>query len=212
VRCGGFVANARKILLATGLEDEVPGIKGIERFFGVSVHHCPYCDAFEHRNSPIAVYGPCEKGAQLALMLKQWSLLVFLCTNGPARLTAEISARLRNHQIPVYSELVAELEGTEDGELRRIKLTNGKWLDCSCMFFATSSRQRSDISAALGCQRDEKGGIVTDPITEESSVRGVFVAGDASREVLLVSVAMAEGAKAGVAINRALLREEGLLI
>jgi pyruvate/2-oxoglutarate dehydrogenase complex dihydrolipoamide dehydrogenase (E3) component len=53
-----------------------------------------------------------------------------------------------------------------------------------------------------GCRRDEKGGIISDPITEESSVPGVYAAGDASRDVLLVAVAIAEGAKAAVAINR----------
>jgi thioredoxin reductase len=78
------------------------------------------------------------------------------------------------------------------------------------MFFTTGCRQTSDLSAALGCARDEKGGSVTDPVTEESCVRGVYVAGDASRDVLLVAVAIAEGAKAGAAINRALLQEEGL--
>ena len=78
------------------------------------------------------------------------------------------------------------------------------------MFFTTGCRPSSNLSATLGCARDEKGGIVTDPVTEESSVRGVYVAGDASRDVLLVAVAIAEGAKAGVAINRALLQEDGL--
>ena len=78
------------------------------------------------------------------------------------------------------------------------------------MFFTTGCRQSSDLSAALGCARDEKGSIVTDPLTKESSVRGVYVVGDASRDVLLVAVAVAEGAKAGVAINRASLQEVGL--
>jgi thioredoxin reductase len=59
--------------------------------------------------------------------------------------------------------------------------------------------------------RDDKGGIVTDALTEETSVPGVYVAGDVSRDVLLIAVALAEGAKAAVAINRALLREDGLL-
>jgi thioredoxin reductase len=78
------------------------------------------------------------------------------------------------------------------------------------IFFTTGCHQSSDLSAELGCARDEKGGIVTDPATEESSVRGVYVAGDASRDVLLVAVAIAEGARAAVAINRALLQEDGL--
>jgi thioredoxin reductase len=78
------------------------------------------------------------------------------------------------------------------------------------MFFTTSCHQTPNLSTELGCLRDEKGGIVTHPVTEESSVPGVYVAGDASRDVLLVAVAIAEGAKAGVAINRALLKENGL--
>ena len=65
-------------------------------------------------------------------------------------------------------------------------------------------------SGHLGCRRDEKGGVVTDPVTEESSVPSVYVAGDVSREVLLVAVAIAEGAKAAVAINKAFLRRDGL--
>ena len=70
--------------------------------------------------------------------------------------------------------------------------------------------ERSALFFTTGCQLDEKGGVITDPLTEETSVPGVYVAGDVSRDVLLVVVAAAEGAKAGVAINHALLREDGL--
>jgi NADPH-dependent glutamate synthase beta subunit-like oxidoreductase len=77
------------------------------------------------------------------------------------------------------------------------------------LFFSTGCHQASDLSQSLGCKRDEKGGVVTDPATEETSVPGVYVAGDVSRDVLLVSIAIAEGAKAAVAINRAFLRRGG---
>lgn len=83
-------------------------------------------------------------------------------------------------------------------------------IERTSLFFTTGCVQRSDLWETLGCKRDEKGGIITDPLTEESSVPGVYVAGDASRDVLLIAVAIAEGAKAAVAINRALLREDGL--
>ena len=53
----GFTLTARKILLTTGLTDELPQLEGIERLYGRSVLHCPYCDGFEHRDQPIAVYG-----------------------------------------------------------------------------------------------------------------------------------------------------------
>jgi thioredoxin reductase len=202
--------RARKVLLTTGLTDEVPRLEGIERLYGRSVHHCPYCDGFEHRDQPLAVYGAGDKGAGLALMMKQWSSDVILCTDGGAQVSSVMLVRLNEHGIAVCSEKIAKLEGTEDGALQRIHLQSGAALKRTAMFFTTGCRQSSDLSAVLGCARDEKGGIVTDPVTEESSIRGVYVAGDASRDVLLVAVAIAEGAKAAVAINRALLREEGL--
>ena len=202
--------RARKVLLATGLTDDVPRLEGIERLYGRSVHHCPYCDGFEHRDQPLAVYGVGDKGAGLALMMKQWSSDVVLCTDGPSQVSSIMQERLQQHGIPVCCERISKLEGTDDGVLQEIHLQNGKTLKREAMFFTTGCRQSSDLSAVLGCARDEKGSIVTDPVTEESSVRGVYVAGDASRDVLLVAVAIAEGAKAGVAINRALLQEDGL--
>jgi thioredoxin reductase len=206
----GLTLRARKVLLTTGLTDEVPRLEGIEQLYGRSVHHCPYCDGFEHRDQPLAVYGAGDKGAGLALMMKQWSSDVILCTDGGSEVSPTMKLRLQQHDIATCSERIAKLEGTEDGALQRIHLQSGKALNRSAIFFTTGCHQTSDLSAALGCARDQKGGIVTDPVTEESSVRGVFVAGDASRDVLLVAVAIAEGAKAGVAINRALLQEDGL--
>lgn len=206
----GFAVMARKILLTTGLIDEVPRLEGIECLYGRSVHHCPYCDGFEHRDQPLAVYGEGDKGAGLALMMKQWSLDVLLCTDGPSVISPSMQARLQQHGITVCSDTIASLEGRDDGALQKIHLQNGKTLKRAAIFFTTGCRQGSELSASLGCARDEKSGIITDPVTEESSVRGVYVAGDASRDVLLVAVAIAEGAKAAVAINRALLQDDGL--
>ena len=207
----GFTLRARKVLLTTGLTDEVPRLEGIERLYGRSVHHCPYCDGFEHRDQPLAVYGVGDKGASLALMMKQWSSDVVLCTDGPSQVSsnhARTSSTARDCGMLLRG--LQSWREHNDGVLQRIHLQGGKTLKRAAIFFTTGCHQSSDLSAALGCARDEKGGIVTDPVTEESSVRGVYVAGDASRDVLLVAVAIAEGAKAGVAINRALLQEDGL--
>ena len=143
-------------------------------------------------------------------MMKQWSSDVILFTDGASEISSAMQSRLKQHDIAIWGERIAKLEGTDDGALQSIHLEGGKVLDRTAIFFTTGCRQTSDLSAALGCARDEKAGIVTDPVTEESSVGGVYVAGDTSRDVLLVAVAIAEGAKAGVAINRALLQEDGL--
>jgi thioredoxin reductase len=143
-------------------------------------------------------------------MMKQWSPDVLLCTDGLAPVSPGMQERLEQHGIVICSEKIARLEGTEDGALQAIHLESGKVLKRTAIFFTTGCTQHSDLWASLGCMRDEKGGIITSSLTEESSVPGVYVAGDASRDVLLVAVAIAEGAKAAVAINRALLREDGL--
>lgn len=89
----GSTLRARKVLLTTGLTDQVPQLEGIERLYGRSVHHCPYCDGFEHRDQPLAVYGAGDKGAGLALMMKQWSSDVLLCTDGPSPVSPSTQAR-----------------------------------------------------------------------------------------------------------------------
>jgi thioredoxin reductase len=206
----GTSGGARKVLLATGLVDELPDVDGIEALYGRSVHHCLYCDGFEHRDQPLAAYGDGDKGAGLALMMRQWSHDVVLCTDGGSEPRNDLSARLAQHGIKILPDRLAALEGSS-GRLERIRFQNGNTIARSALFFATGCRQKSSLSQKLGCTRDEKGGIITDPLTEETTVKGVYVAGDVSRDVLLVAVAAGEGAKAGVAINRALLKEDGLL-
>ena len=206
----GSTATARKVLLATGMKDHLPQIDGIERFYGRSVHHCPYCDGFEHGDQPIAVYGAGDKGAGLALMMKQWSDDVLLLTDGLGTVSPEMQERLDRRRIAVRNEKIIQLEGSGGGHLQTVHLESGEALARTALFFTTGCAQHSDLWASLGCARDEKGGIITTEVTEESSVPGVYVAGDASRDVLFVAVAIAEGAMAGVAINRALLEDDGL--
>ena len=206
----GSGGSAGKILLATGLRDELPAIPGVEVFYGCSVHHCLYCDGFEYADKPIAAYGEGDKGAGLALMMRQWSADVILCTGGGPALSTDMQKRLATNGVPIFEASIAAFEG--DGSvLRRIRFDDGSHIERSALFFSTGCHQRSDLWRALGCARDEKGGIITDVLTEETMVPGVYVAGDVSRDVLLIAVAVAEGAKAAVAINRALLREGGLL-
>ena len=206
----GTGGTAQKVLLATGLRDELPSIAGVESFYGCSVHHCLYCDGFEYADRPIAAFGEADKGAGLALMMRQWSADVILCTGGGAPVTGKMRKRLAAHAIPVFEAPVAGLEG--DGSvMHRIRFADGSGIERDALFFATGCHQRSDLWRTLGCVRDDKGGIVTDALTEETSVPGVYVAGDVSRDVLIIAVALAEGAKAAAAINRALLSEAGLL-
>lgn len=194
-------------MLATGLVDELPAVTDIEAFYGLSVHHCLYCDGFEYTGKAVAAYGKGDKGADLAIMMKHWIADVAACSDG-TEVSAEAVQKLKQHGIPLRSESIRSLEGA-GGELTTIKFESGPDLDRAGLFFSTGCHQASDLSRGLGCERDEKGGVITDPTTEETSMPGVYVAGDVSRDVLLVAIAIAEGAKAAVAINKAFLKRDG---
>lgn len=201
---------ARKLLLATGVVDELPPLPGIERFYGRSVHHCPYCDGWEWRDQPIAAYGIDDKGAGLALMLKQWSADVALLTGGSGQLDENYRARLARHSIPICEDPIAALEGSDGGMLERIVFGTGRTLERRALFFNTGQHQRSPLAARLGCEFSDKGGVEAGDYDVATSVPGLYVAGDASRDVQLVVVAVAEGVKAAFAMNKALLAEDGL--
>ena len=203
----GTAGRAAKVLLASGLVDELPDVAGIQPLYGISVHHCLYCDGFEYAGKPVAAYGKGDKGAELAIMMKHWMSDVVACSDG-TEVSTKAARKLKEYNIPLRSEPIQSLQGA-DGELTSILFENGTALACSGLFFSTGCHQASDLSKRLGCKRNDKGGVVIDPDTEESSVPGIYVAGDVSRDVLLVAVAIGEGAQAAVAINKAFLRRDG---
>jgi thioredoxin reductase len=203
--CDNTRHRCRKLLLATGVEDELPEIEGFHQFYGQSIFHCPYCDGWESRDAPIAVYGKGANAAGLALNLTQWSRDLIVCTDG-RRLSANLATRLAGHRIGLRQEPIEKLEGKE-GCLQRIIFTSGDAIERRYMFFSTGQRHSSDLAAKLGCSFTRKGAVRTGEY-EVTEIPGLYVAGDASRLVQLAIVAASEGAQAAFSINRALTDED----
>ena len=199
--------SARKVLLATGIVDKLPDIPDIKSYYGKSIHHCLYCDGYEYRDQRLAAYGDPEKGSDLARVMQLWSRDIVLCTDGKTLKNAQ-REKLTGLGISVNEARIASLNGA-DGQLNGIKFNDGTIATCKALFFSTGCKPASDLGQQLGCECDAKGGLA-DSESCETSVRGVFVAGDASRDVLQISVAMGEGSRVAVAINKALLRADGL--
>ena len=107
--------------------------------------------------------------------------------------------------IGIREERISRLEG-DAGELERIRFASGEALPVRALFFPSRGRQRCDLAERLGCNMTEKGMVDTGKF--ETTVRGVYVAGDASRNVQLVVIAAAEGATAAFAINTELVKED----
>jgi thioredoxin reductase len=206
VAAGGLELSARKLLLATGVMDELPHIDGLQDFYGKSVHHCPYCDGWEWRDQPIAVYGRGDEATTLALGLTAWTDDLVLCTDGPGGLTDQQEQQLASCGIEVCEERIIRLEGTA-GMLERIVLAQREPLPRRALFVCAGQHQRSPLAAKLGCRFNAKGTVETGSC-EATDVPGLYVAGDSSKEAQFVIVAAAEGAEAAVAINKALLKDD----
>jgi thioredoxin reductase len=201
----GGEERCRKLLLATGVTDHVPSVEGFDACYGRSVFHCPYCDCWEVRGRRLALYARGRSGVGMAVALRDWSRHVVLLTDGPGRLTRAARARLARHEVSVRQEPIARLDHNE-GQVRAAVFTSGDAEPCDAIFFKTGQSQQSDLARRLGCRFTEKGVVKTGHL-EQTAVPGLYVAGDASRDVQLAIVAAAEGVKAAFAINSAFQRE-----
>jgi thioredoxin reductase len=198
--------RARKLLIATGLFDQLPRLPGFDELFGRSVFQCPYCDGWEMRDRKVAVYGRGQRGFQMARALTAWTRDIVLLTDGKGRLGTDQLRGLERNGIRIVAKRIARLAGTR-GRLRAVEFRDGSRLAREALFFDTPSRAQSDLARSVGCRFARHGGVLCGAY-EATSVPGVFVAGNIIRDVQLSIVAAAEGARAAFGINRALTRED----
>jgi thioredoxin reductase len=203
----GGTVRARKLLLATGVCDKLPEVDGITTWYGRGVYHCPYCDAYEHRDHPLGTLGATEGAAGLALALLTWSRDVTLLAQG-AEVPEELLDKLKRNDVKVVSSRVVRLEGEpgDRGRLTGALFEDGQRIPLGALFFSGSRAQHSELPSLLGCEIDERGEGETDRM-QHTDVHGLFLAGDADGDVQFAIVAAGEGAKAGVAINLELQNE-----
>ena len=197
--------SSRILLLATGIVDRLPQVEGMEELYGRGVHHCPYCDGWECRDQPLAVYGRGEEGADFALELLTWSDDLVLCTNGE-ELPASAAARLSRHGIGVREERLRRLE-SKDGRFEKLVFEAGEPLARKGLFFLPLQSPHAPLAQQLGCAVTESGVVETGTL-QQTGVPGLYLAGDAARSVKLAIVAAAEGAQAAFAINTALQKAD----
>jgi thioredoxin reductase len=198
--------TARALLLCTGVVDVLPEIQNLREFYGRSVHHCPYCDGWEHRDKRLVAFGKTAKAAvELALSLRSWSPDVTACTHGEDVDDAARS-RLARNEIAFRQERIVELRG-KDGALHEVAFESGPPLRCDALFFGSDQVQRSPLAAQLGIESDDENRMKTGK-KQTTRIPGLFLAGDADGEVQFAIVAAAEGAVAAVAINHVLQEDD----
>ena len=201
---GGRTVTARRLLLAIGIKDIWPPIRGLDSCYGETAHVCPDCDGYETRNCKTVVVGAGRKAVGMALNLTNWTDRIVICTNGePADMEQSYLDKLEALNIPVLEAKVDHIDSA-DGEIRCMNLEGGMQLDCERLYFAIGQYPADDLGVQLKCDRDDEGHIVVDDKLH-TSVLNVFAAGDITPGPQLAIAAAAEGAIAALAIHASLV-------
>ncbi|MER5502280.1 NAD(P)/FAD-dependent oxidoreductase [Streptomyces sp. NPDC002561] len=201
---GGVVLKARRILVATGLRDELPDIPGVRERWGKDLLNCPYCHAYEVRDQPLAVLGTHPGSVHQALLLRQWSddVVFFPHTMGP---TAQDREQLTAHGVRLAEGEVERLV-VEGDRLRGVELADGRVFPRTAAFLFPRMVPHDALLTGLGCDTD--GGWVVTDRTGLTSVPGVWAAGNVVDSRAQVITAAGMGSAAAFAINTDLLHED----
>ncbi len=195
----GSVLPARRILLATGLRDELPEIPGVRQRWGRDVLHCPYCHGWEVRDQQLGVLGTHPAAVEHALLVRQWSADVVFFTH-THDLTAADRTRLDAVGVRVVDGRLDRLVVAAD-RLAGVQLADGDLVRCAAVFIRPHLAPRPDgLLAGLGCAVDEAGFAVVDA-TGRTSVAGVWAAGNVADPRAQVITAAGAGSAAAIAIN-----------
>lgn len=210
---GAFVAtlgddriSARRVLLATGVQDiepELPDIDGAIRR-GL-VRHCPICDAYEVQGQKVAIIGYGKCSVREVLLLRSYTSNLTLLTLGRGlELAEEEQAILNEAGVQVIEEPVVELT-VEENRITAWRMESGQELCFDTLYTALGLKGRSSLATALGAGQDEDGMLIVDE-HQRSSVPGLWAAGDVVKGLSQISVAMGHAAIAATDINNSLER------
>jgi thioredoxin reductase len=193
--------RARRLLLATGVRDELPPIPGLAELWGNTVFQCPYCHGWELRDRPWGVLVESDMMAGFAPFLSNWGSHVTAFTNAAALAEGTLRA-LRDSVVTLEIEPIKRLLGTH--EIEAVELLSGRVVPCSALVMRPPQRQ-VDLVIALGLALDEQGFVRVDPRTKESSVPGVHAIGDATTMQQGAITAAADGVGAAAMMNHTIV-------
>ena len=191
--------RARRVLLATGLVDDLPELEGLAPLWGYSVFQCPYCHGWEAQGRRWGYYSPDATAQHVALFVMQlrgWSTEVTLFTN---KLSDDVRNRLLAANVGIEGASVARLVGSGQ-QLEAVELADGRRVACEALLMHPPQKQ-VELVRGLGVSLDDEGFVKTDPMTRETSIPGIYAAGDLTTRAQAAVLAAAAGMQAAAVIN-----------
>jgi len=206
----GSTVHARRLLVATGLVDELPAVPGVAERWGRDVLHCPYCHGWEVRDQAIGVLATGPLAAHAAQLFRQMSSDVTLFLHTQPEPVAEESERLAACGITVVRGEVVSLEVTDD-RLSGVRLAGGQVVPRQAIIVGPRFYARADVLTSLGLATTElriAGQVIGASVPGATAVPGVWVAGNVTDLMAQVIGAADAGLKAGAAVNADLIAED----
>jgi thioredoxin reductase len=197
--------STRRVLVTTGLRDELPHVPGLRERWARDVLHCPYCHGHEVRDRRLGVIGGTPGAVRYAQIVRQWTRdLVYFTPLGT--LTNTERSQLVARAVGVVEGTIEQLV-VDDDRLRGVQLADGCVVPRDALFVPPRFLPHSDLLVGLGCDVDDDGWVATDP-TGLTSVRGVWAAGNVVDPRAQVITAAGAGSTAAMALNADLVDDD----
>lgn len=198
--------TAKKLIIATGINDVMPDIKGFAECWGISIIHCPYCHGYEYRKQNTGILANGAKAYHLASLVNNLTDNITILTTGKADMNLEQIDKLNKHNIKIIETKISEFEN-KNGHLQNVVLTDGTKISFDVAYAAIPFVQHSTIPVALGCELTEHGYIKVDDF-QKTTIQGVYACGDNSNRMRSVANAVYSGNLTGAVVNAELTNEQ----
>ncbi len=201
----GATLSAAKLVLASGIVDELPLLPGLAERWGSTVLHCPYCHGYEFDGGPLGVLAANPMSAHHATVISEWGPTT-LFMNGRTDLDAEALERLRARGIAIEPAALTRMHTREAG-MELLELADGRALAVRALYVQTRTRMASPLAERLGCAFDDGpfGPVIRTDAGKLTTVAGVYAAGDMARAPHNATWASADGVTAGASLHQALI-------
>ncbi|MFC6101085.1 NAD(P)/FAD-dependent oxidoreductase [Olivibacter domesticus] len=197
--------QAKKVIFATGIKDEMPLIAGFAACWGISVIHCPYCHGYEYREERTGLFMNGEMAFEKARLIRNWTKQLTIFTNGSSTIGAVQEEKLATMNINIVEIPLKKIEH-KDGYLSRLHFTDDSSIPLTALYAQVPFVQHCQIPASMGCVLTDTGHLQVDNF-QKTSIPGVFAAGDNTTMFRGVSMAVGAGTVAGAFINHELITE-----
>lgn len=208
----GFVAQTeqgkqvacQRVILAMGITDELPTVPGLKERWGKSVMHCPYCHGYELRDRPLGVLASSEMSFHQAAMIPEWGATT-LFTQGKYVPQGEVLEQLQRREVTIEQSPIIKIAGPGT-DMAQVTLADGRSLPLEGLYVAPGIKLSPLIDQlGLALEDSPMGRIVKTSDTKESSITGIYVAGDLSNAMQNGTFAIASGCMAGIAAHQSFI-------